>query len=167
MDIPCAVYSLISCHVMSVLMLKTNFSLCSHSFTLSSSILSPLICLLFPSQVHEFSQVLCMLPWAYTMSGFTLCHKVCSIATVHLTKCLYISTHCICLFGIWGIMPSFTSKLGRQAYITMVCSLSCCYVGQHVPSALSVGSGGISHDEDLHFGCQAMPLVIMDLTAYL
>ena len=108
-----------------------------------------------------------MLPWAYTMSGFTLHHKVCSIATVHLTKCLYISTCCICLFGIWGIMPSFTLKLGRRAYITMVCSLLCCYIGQHAPSASSVGSGGVSHDEDLHLGCQAMLLVIMHLTAYL
>ena len=49
-----------------------------------------------------------------------------------------IQVTCMCLLGFWGLWPIFTAKFGWQVYIFMMCSLLCCYVGQHVHSALSV-----------------------------
>ena len=66
---------------------------------------SPL-CLLFPLQVREFSQLSCMLPWVYMMIGFTLRHKVHVSMPIHVTEWQYTRPHLMMSFGFWGLLPS-------------------------------------------------------------
>ena len=82
---------------------------------------SPL-CLLFPLQVCEFSQLSCMLPWVYMMIGFTLCNKVHVSMPIHVTEWQYTRPHLMMSFGLWGLLPSFIWGL-VDGYTSLWCAV--------------------------------------------